>query len=134
MANGITITNQIFTMLSNSQELAQLVPQERIWPLLANITDESEIRFPFIMYARTELRPSYNKGGRAMDEVTITVIVVDDQYKRSLEVASAVRSALEMHCWNDNNVVMDYIRLISCEEETIDDAYIQRLTFTTTVM
>lgn len=65
--------------------------------------------------------------------MTVTVIVVSDEYIQSLEIANAVRHSLEGCRYNDGTIGIDTIQMASITEETMDDAYIQKMTFTFTV-
>jgi len=133
--NSILSTKYIYKALGNSTELTSLVDKDNIFPLLAKVRvnpktgKEEDIKFPFIVYSRTSLTPIYTKDILTDNEITIQIVCVSDDYTNSLDVANAVRHALEGKNAKVDGITISRIKLISVLESTYEDAYIQTLTF-----
>lgn len=90
-------------------------------------TDEA--RLPYVMYRRANMEQVPSKGFGA-DTVGIEVTCYAEQYTQSVELAEAVRAALD-----GKQAEIDGLRMRSCvltdsEEAWEDDAYVQQLVFT----
>lgn len=139
MDNSILSTKYTFKALENNAELLELGLKDKIFPLLAQVIvnpetgEEEEITFPFIVYSRTSLIPEYTKDLLTQNTVTLQIVCVSDDYVNSLEVANAVRHALELKGTSVDGMKIDPIRLQSITESTMEDAYLQTLTFQYTV-
>lgn len=139
MDNSILSTKYTFKALENNAELLELGLKDKIFPLLAQVIvnpetgEEEEITFPFIVYSRTSLIPEYTKDMLTQNTVTLQIVCVSDDYVNSLEVANAVRHALELKGTSVDGMKIDPIRLQSITESTMEDAYLQTLTFQYTV-
>lgn len=139
MDNSILSTKYIFKALENNEELLELGLKDKIFPLLAKMIvnpetgEEEEITFPFIVYSRTSLKPEYTKDMLTQNTITLQVVCISDDYVNSLDVANGVRHALESKGTNADSMVIDPIKLESITESTMEDAYIQTLTFQYTV-
>ena len=125
MDNSILAGKYLRDFMVNNAELMELVSSKNIFPLVAN----ADTTFPFIVYSRTSLTPVYTKNLLSDNEASFTVIVVSNKYTQSLYIANAVRHALEGYRYKDSSVDIHPIRLDSVTEDTVDDAYIQRMTF-----
>ena len=126
MDNTILVGKYLRQFMITNEELTTLIPACKIFPLLAN----PDTTFPFIVYSRNNLTPIYTKDMLADNIANFTIIVVSDDYIESLEIANAVRHALEGYRYKDDIINIYPIRLQSITEETMDDAYIQRMNFT----
>lgn len=122
MVNSILIGKKIFSILSKDTELKEAV-NGQIYPLLAN----KSTTYPFIVYSRDTIYPSYSKDGNYQDEVGITVIVVSNDYEESVEIANKVRSDLELLTYEDDDIYIADTHLTGVSENTSDDAYVQRI-------
>ncbi len=91
-------------------------------------TDSAEL--PYILYRRTSLSPNPQKSGQpGADEIQIEVICFTERYSEGVELAEAVRTALDQV-----SAVHEGMRLRSCylldsEEAYQDDAFVQQLVF-----
>jgi hypothetical protein len=127
---GIKINKYLREMLLLSTELSQLIKPENIQAMVLSPTS-----FPFISYCRTNLETRYNKGyqliGNVSDEVEIQMAVVSTNYDETINIASAVRKALEFHQFRDesDNIFIDEITMLGASEDFNEDVYIQYLTF-----
>ena len=90
----------------------------------------ADTTYPFIVYARTSLRVDYRKEGITENSVEFQVIAVSDNYVESLEVANRIRGVLELLRYKDETIYISECKLSSVSEEYMEDAFIQRLTFT----
>ena len=135
MDNSILASRHIYNMLAENEELTSLVGTDKIYPLRVELKyDETtgepqEITFPFIIYGRESLEPTYTKNFLTENILKYRVVIVSDDYDNSLDVANAVRHALEGHAYRDNGINICPIRLESMTEETMDDTIIQTMVF-----
>ena len=122
---SISISKHIYSKLSNSFELASLVGDK-----IYTISTKSETTFPFIVYKRSELTPNRTKDRYDTgDKVTVEVIVATDNYFDSIKVAEAVRVALDGNCGKYDTFNVIDSKLLSADEDFIEDTFIQRLVF-----
>lgn len=139
MDNSILAGKHIYDMMIANEELSELVDSDKIYPLRVELRldptsgEEQEITFPFIIYSKSMLEPKYTKDFLSENILHYTIIVVSDDYDNSLDVANAVRHALEGHTYKDNKLSIHPIRLESVTEETMEDTILQRMEFTFTV-
>lgn len=77
------------------------------------------------VYKRSNIIPDYTKDFHFKDEVIIDIICVSDDYSESVDIASMVRDILEDKRFAD----IESIKLESADEDFIDDAYVQTLSF-----
>lgn len=126
MDNSILAGKYIRKILTENEELAALIDTKKIYPLIAN----ADTTFPFIVYSRTNLNPVYTKDLLTDNQLYFGIIVVSDKYAESLDIANAVRHALEGYRFGDETITIYPIKLDSVYEETLEDAYIQRMSFT----
>lgn len=129
MDNSILCGKYLRRFLVENAELAALIDTKKIFPLLAN----PDTTFPFIVYSRINLIPLYTKDILSDNQVSFAVLVVSDKYTESLDIANSVRHALEGYRFRDEYINIYPIKLESIYEETMEDAYIQRMTFTFSV-
>jgi len=128
MDNTILAGKYIRRIMIENQELTSLIPANKIFPLIAN----ADTTYPFIVYSRNNLIPTYTKDFLSDNSLIFTVIVVSDDYEQSLDIANAVRHSLETYRFKDEYIHIYPIKLDSITEETYEDAYIQRMTFSFT--
>lgn len=128
MDNTILAGKYLRNILISNQNVTSLIPATNIFPLIAN----ADTQFPFIVYSRNSMNAVYSKDGTCENSISFTIIVVSDDYVQSLEIANAVRNALDTYRYKDENITIDRIKLTSAYEETFEDAYIQRLIFSFT--
>ena len=129
MDNSILAGKYLRKILIENEELMELISANNIFPLLAN----ADTTFPFIVYSRNNITPIYTKDILTDNNAVFTVIVVSDKYTESLDIANAVRHSLEGYRYKDEIINIYPIKLDSIYEETMDDAYIQRMMFSFSV-
>ena len=70
------------------------------------------------------------KGSYSVNEsVTVDVVIASKDYIDTIELADYVRDALEGRRGNFSGIEINDIRMISADEEYIEDTFIQNLTF-----
>lgn len=96
----------------------------RCYPLVA----ENGTDFPFIIYSRDSVEPSFCKDGHYEDEVTVTAKVVSATYNGSVQLAQSVRERMTF-----NNLTYEGCtytsELINADETYEGDVYVQTLLF-----
>lgn len=89
---------------------------------------------PYILYRRASLEQNPTKAGSpGADAVNIEVICFTEKYADGVELAEAVRGALDNLRdveTNDHSLALRSCTLIDSEEAWQDDAYVQQLVFT----
>ena len=107
---------------------------QRIFPLLQPDT----LAFPFIVHSRTGISVEYTKDipmqFGCVNTVNYTVSCVSDDYVQCIELANAVRHAMEGTRYIDDDIKIDPIQLLTVAEYTTDnDAFVEELQFQFTV-
>lgn len=97
----------------------------KVYPV---VEDAAEL--PYIVYRRTRLEKGSVKNQRGNDAVTIEVQCYTSGYTEGVELAEAVRNALDGAQIEHEGLVMRACDLVDSEETWIDDAYVQNLVFT----
>ena len=70
------------------------------------------------------------KGSYSVNEsVTVDVVIASKDYTDTVELADYVRDALEGRRGNFAGIEINDIRMISADEEYIEDTFIQNITF-----
>lgn len=124
--DSIRIGKEIFSILNGSDELTNIVGN-KIYPIIV----EKETSYPFIVYKRTNIIPDYTKDFHFKDSVLLDIICVSNDYSESIEIASIVRNLLEDKRFGLQGI--ESIKLESADEDFIDDAYIQTISFNITI-
>ena len=104
---------------------------QRIFPLLQPDT----LAFPYIVHSRTGIVVEYTKdvhfGFGWTNTINYTVKCASDDYVQCIELANAVRHALEGTRYRDDDIFIHPIKLLSVAEYTTDDdAFVEELIFT----
>ncbi|MDE5989093.1 MAG: DUF3168 domain-containing protein [Duncaniella sp.] len=91
-------------------------------------TDSAEL--PYILYRRASLTSNPQKGGQpGADEIQIEVICFTERYGEGVELAEAVRAALDHVTAEHDGMRLRSCYLIDSEEAYQDDAFVQQLVF-----
>lgn len=91
-------------------------------------TDSAEL--PYILYRRTALSANPQKCGQpGADEIQVEVICFTERYSEGVELAEAVRSALDQVTAEHDGLRMRSCYLVDSEEAYQDDAFVQQLVF-----
>ena len=122
---SLSIGAHVYKKLSDSTELAKLI-SDKIYA----ISTKTEISFPFVIYRRNSLVPEYTKDRYGTgDTVSVEVAVASDNYLNSVTIAEEVRKALENKRGQYDNFNVIDAKLMSADEDFIEDTFIQRLVF-----
>lgn len=97
---------------------------KKVYPV---VEDTAEL--PYVVYRRTQLEQGQVKGRRGNDNVTIEVLCYTKGYTEGVELAEAVRDALDNKTAESDGLVMRSCYLTDGEEAWQDDAYLQVLVF-----
>lgn len=129
MDNSILVGKHIRNILVGDETLSQYLQSGQITALVAN----ENTTFPFIVFSRTGLTPSYTKDGLLESNITFEIVCVSTDYVESLEIANIVRNLLECKSYTDEEIYIKQIILSAVNEDYMYDAYVQRLTFSMVV-
>lgn len=117
---GIQLSKLIYQILCSVDEITNIVG-ENIFPLIA----EADTQFPFIVYKRTNITPSYTKDFLAYDIVDYEIVCVSDKYSQTIDLADLVRDTIEgLHNTQLLSSVVTYVT-----EDFLTDCYVQRIGF-----
>lgn len=98
----------------------------KIFPI---VTDKAEL--PYILYRRAAMSVTPQKAGQpGADEVTMEILCFTDRYSEGVELAEAVRSALDCKTMESDGLRLRGCYLSGSEEAWQDDAYVQQMEFT----
>ena len=122
--NSLKVGKEIYSHLKENKSLTDIVGN-KIYPIIV----EKDTNYPFIVYKRSNVIPDYTKDYHFKDYVIVDIICVSNHYVESVEIATLVRESLEDKKYGD----IVSIRLESADEDFVDDAYIQTLTFNLTI-
>ncbi len=95
-----------------------------IYPVVEDRAD-----LPYIVYRRVALDHNPVKSGPGSDTVTIEILCFTQGYTEGVELAEAVRDALDGVQAEHRGMVIRSCTLADSAEDWEDDAYIQQLTF-----
>lgn len=112
----------IRNILVNNAEVAARA--KKVFPV---VEDSAEL--PYIVYRRTQLEQEPAKSRRGADTVGIEILCYTQHYTEGVELAEAVRDALDGAQGEKDGLVMRSCYLADSEEAWQDDAYVQQLVF-----
>lgn len=123
---GIKANKYIREVLAADENLTDIVKAENIKVMVLQPTN-----FPFVSIKRTALETVYNKDIPTEDLVTIEIAVVTNEYSEGMEIAQIIRDILDYKVYLNRaeNVRITEIRFFDCVEDTVDDVFVQNLTF-----
>lgn len=83
-----------------------------------------------MIYKRNSLTPEYTKDRYGTgDTVSVEIVVASDNYLNSVTIAEEVRKSLENKRGSYDNFDVIDSKLISANEDFIEDTFIQSLVF-----
>lgn len=113
----------IRAVLLADEEVASRV--NKIFPVA---TDSAEL--PYILYRRVSILTVPQKSGQpGADETQVEILCFTERYGEGVELAEAVRAALDMRSAEYGGMRMRSCYLADSEEAYQDDAYVQQLVF-----
>lgn len=129
--NTILISKYVQKILEEDAEVQSILgtDEHKIFPLLQPDT----LKFPFIVHSRTGLQVFYTKDisfGQFgwTNTINYTVSCVSDNYIQALELANAVRHAMEAYRLRNDDINIHPIQLISASEYN-NGAFVEELQF-----
>lgn len=125
MKNTLLITKYIRSILEQDITLMEMIPIKQFFPIDA----KQGTKYPFAVIVRTGMQDNSSKDGIYEDIVNVSIIVVDDNYINSIEIANEIRNWLEGHSYKDETINIRRIRLSTTSEAYYNDAFIQELSF-----
>lgn len=129
MTDGLLVTKYIIELLSNNEQLTNILSNEKTGLRIYPIDTKVDVNFPFVVLTRQNLTSEYCKDGRYRDNVQLSVIIVSNKYDESVNVAQLVRETIDNKSVKSDNVIIKQIRLVSANEDIFYDSYVQQLTF-----
>lgn len=96
----------------------------KVFPIVVD-----QAKLPYIVYRRTQLEQAPNKNHGGADTIGIEIICYAEQYLESVELAEAVRAALDGKQAEIDGLAMRSCYLVDSEEGWQDDAFMQQLVF-----
>ena len=131
--NSILISKYIQQILEENEEVKAIVgnDEHKIFPLL----QPENLSFPFIVHSRTGLSVQYTKDieiGNVgwWNTVQYSISCVSNDYIQCVELANAVRHAVETYRWKTQDIYIHPIQLQNVVEYTTDhDAFVEELQF-----
>lgn len=129
MIQSIKLTKYIRKFLLDNQELQKVVRPTNIFPIVAN----ANTPFPYIVIQRTGIHCNYSKAGLIDDNATMEIIAVSNDYSQSIDIAQLIRETLDAKRFRAPEIYIDNIEIESITEEFVDNAYIQRLSFSMSI-
>jgi len=129
MKKTILITKYIIDILKNNVNVSTKVTSNNILPL-----DAIEgTTFPFVIVKRNGISTQYTKDGAWKDSVQFSVIVAAEKYITSVDIAQAIREALEYKhfSFTENSETTEIYNILfqGITEDIINNTYIQMLNF-----
>lgn len=127
MDNTILIWKYLRPLLVENETLEELMDINNIFPLVA----KEGTKYPFIIYSRDNITPVYTKGiyGGWDNTITLSLRVYSSDYTQSINIANAVRNAIEWQQFENEEIKIHPIELQSCFESFSEDGFCQTLTF-----
>jgi len=120
------VNKAIYYILKNDATLASL-GGIKIYP---TVMPEGTTA-PCLVFFRDSFTPEYDKSGNVIDDSTVSVIMFSKSYTEAVDIADAVRSALELAKGEYNGITIIRSTVDKGEEgyDAESDTYFQRLTF-----
>lgn len=131
--HSIKTTYLIHKVLVEDQDLMTLIGGADHIQLLIGDPDINTM-YPIINIKRDLVSPMKSNKDFGSDRVQFSIKVYSDNYKSSIDIADAIRFALEWHTFQDNEIKLVNVELVSCSENWVKDAYEQSLTFNSEVV
>lgn len=125
MNASIGISAYLIDWLVKDTELCELVDSSQIYPVEAIQTAQ----LPFIVINRTGIEPEYGKDGTSKDKINVSISCRTNKYIEGINIASAIRKAIDTKRYKDENTTIPIIRLVGVYEGIYQNTFIQQLDF-----
>lgn len=130
--NSLLCSKYVQKILEDNEEVKAILgdEQHKIFPLLQPDT----LTFPYIVHSRSSLTVQYTKSLAAgigwVNEVVYSIKCVSDDYIQCIDLANAVRHAVEGYRIRNENICIEPIQLIQASEYPWDDnCFVEELQF-----
>lgn len=120
---SISVGYAIHGLLTASEEVTSRVT--KVFPVAVD-----EARLPYVVYRPVGMEQTLTKIGDLNDTCTVEVACCAATYPDAVELAEAVRSALDDQEGESSGLCMRDCHLSDMEHDWRDDAYVVILTFT----
>lgn len=124
--HSLKSTQYIHNKLINTSSVTSLINENNIFLLIA----EPETKYPYVVITRTRITSRDENKDFSTDEIGINIKVWSDQYDEAVNIADAIRFAIEGKEIEMGKEVMDSIELSSSTESWTGDAYLESMDFT----
>lgn len=120
------------TILSAGEIIQQILTNDaevssragKVFPVVCD-----EAKLPYIIYRRTGMEQIPVKRVTGADTASIEIMCCTANYSEGIDLAEAVRAALDGISYSYNGLTLRSCTLVDSEESWQDDAYIQSLVF-----
>lgn len=120
---SLSVGEIIYDVLTNDAEV--MARANKVFPV---VTDKATL--PYVAYRRSHLEHNPAKGTQGADTVQIDVLCFAAKYGEGVQLAEAVRQALDGKQATKETLIMRSCTIAGGEEYYENDAYIQELNFT----
>lgn len=120
---SLSVGEIIYDVLTNDAEV--MARTNKVFPV---VTDKATL--PYVAYRRSRLEHNPVKGTQGADTVQIDVLCFAAKYGDGVQLAEAVRQALDGKQATKDTLIMRSCTIAGGEEYYENDAYIQELNFT----
>lgn len=124
----IQIGKVINALLNADRSLSEMIGN-RVFPIVS----KEGTQYPFVVYRRNSVTPTYCKDGLASETASVDVVIASNTYTNSIEVADRVRAAIDKRACVFQDTTVTNIEMTTAEEDFVDDTYIQTLNFNFTI-
>ena len=119
---SLSVGEIIYDVLINDAEV--MARANKVFPV---VTDKATL--PYVAYRRSRLEHNPVKGTQGADTVQIDVLCFAAKYGDGVQLAEAVRQALDGKQATKDTLIMRSCTIAGGEEYYENDAYIQELNF-----
>lgn len=124
----IQIGKVINALLNADRSLSEMIGN-RVFPIVS----KEGTQYPFVVYRRNSVTPTYCKDGLASETASVDIVIASNTYTNSIEVADRVRAAIDKRACVFQDTTVSNIEMTTAEEDFVDDTYIQTLNFNFTI-
>jgi hypothetical protein len=110
---SLLLGKAIYSILSGDTTIQSYVGN-KIYPLFA----PDEVLAPFIVFERKNINANYTKDGHNYDDDTLMINVTSKNYTECVNIANAVRNALE---WKNGK--FNEVNILQCVLESANEDY-----------
>lgn len=112
----------INNILTNDENV--MAHAKKVYPVVS-----TESLLPYVVWRRSSLEQTAIKNGRGPTSAMIEVLCFSQEYTEGVELAEAVKTALDGRQSSFGGLTMRSCMLVDSEEGWQDDAFVQQMTF-----